>query len=82
MVVQKSVLWKRDISDKERVRLSKGPEEIDLVHSGLEDTMMNAYQEIRNVFVNTPGVEDLRTAAFICAINKIGICYEERGIFP
>lgn len=76
------LLSQRDISDKERLRLSKGPEEIDLVHSGLEDTMMNAYQEIRNVFVSTPGVQDLRTAAFICAINKIGICYEERGIFP
>lgn len=67
---------------EDKNRLSKGPEEIDLVHSGLEDTMINAYHAIRNVFLSTPGVEDLRTAAFIYAIDKIGICYEERGVFP
>lgn len=76
------LLGQKNLSNEDRLSLSKGPDEIDLVHSGLEDTMMSAYQEIRQVYANTPGVEDLRTAAFICAINKIGICYEERGIFP
>lgn len=70
------------ISEEERRNILKGPDEIDLVHSGLEDTMMGSYQEIREVYVNTEGVEDMRTAAFICAINKIGVAYEELGIFP
>ncbi|SKB71589.1 glutamate dehydrogenase (NAD(P)+) [Sphingobacterium nematocida] len=75
-------LTNKKISEKERKLILKGPDEIDLVHSGLEDTMMGSYQEIRDVWMNTPGVEDLRTAAFICAINKIGVAYEELGIFP
>lgn len=75
-------LTNKRISEVERKIILKGPEEIDLVHSGLEDTMMGSYQEIREVWMNTPGVEDLRTAAFICAINKIGVAYEELGIFP
>lgn len=76
------VLTNKKISEVERKLILKGPDEIDLVHSGLEDTMMGSYQEIRDVWVNTPGVEDMRTAAFICAINKIGVAYEELGIFP
>ncbi|MFZ4863420.1 Glu/Leu/Phe/Val family dehydrogenase [Sphingobacterium sp. Mn56C] len=70
------------MSPTERKLVQKGPEEIDLVHSGLEDTMMGSYQEIREIWAGTTGVDDLRTAAFICAINKIGVAYEELGIFP
>jgi len=72
----------KKVSELEKKVILRGPDEIDLVHSGLEDTMIGSYQEIRQVFVETPGVEDLRTAAFICAINKIGVSYEELGIFP
>ncbi|TJZ62278.1 Glu/Leu/Phe/Val dehydrogenase [Sphingobacterium olei] len=72
----------KKVSEVERKIILKGPDEIDLVHSGLEDTMMGSYQEIREIYVNTPGVDDMRTAAFICAINKIGVSYEELGIFP
>lgn len=75
-------LTNKHLSEDERKNILKGPEEIDLVHSGLEDTMMGSYREIREIYVNTPGVEDMRTAAFICAINKIGVAYEELGIFP
>lgn len=70
------------VSDLERKTILRGPDEIDLVHSGLEDTMINAYREIRDIYVSQEGVEDLRTAAFVCAINKIGVAYEELGIFP
>lgn len=75
-------LTNKIIPAEEKRNILKGPDEIDLVHSGLEDTMMGSYQEIRDIYVNTPGVEDMRTAAFICAINKIGAAYEELGIFP
>lgn len=75
-------LTNKKMSEVERKLILKGPDEVDLVHSGLEDTMMGSYQEIRDVWKNTDGVEDLRTAAFICAINKIGVAYEELGIFP
>lgn len=70
------------VSDLERKTILRGPDEIDLVHSGLEDTMIGSYREIRDIYKGREGVEDLRTAAFICAIDKIGVAYEELGIFP
>ncbi|HMR17689.1 MAG TPA: Glu/Leu/Phe/Val dehydrogenase [Sphingobacterium sp.] len=75
-------LTNKKLSESERKIVLRGPDEIDLVHSGLEDTMIGSYQEIREMLVNTDGVEDLRTAAFICAINKVGVSYEQLGIFP
>lgn len=70
------------VSELERKIILHGPDEVDLVYSGLEDTMIGSYQEIREVYKNTEGVEDMRTAAFIVAINKVGVAYEELGIFP
>ncbi|MNX75069.1 Glutamate dehydrogenase [compost metagenome] len=66
----------------ERKMILRGPEEVDLVYSGLEDTMIGSYHEIREALKMNQGVEDMRTAAFICAINKVGVAYEELGIFP
>jgi hypothetical protein len=53
-----------------------------LSDSGLEETMVNAYETIRQTMRSTPGVTDLRTAAFVSVINKIAISYMELGIFP
>ncbi|MGJ1430583.1 Glu/Leu/Phe/Val family dehydrogenase [Sphingobacterium spiritivorum] len=75
-------LTSKKVSELERKIILRGPDEIDLIYSGLEDTMIGSYQEIREVYKNTAGVEDLRTAAFICAINKVGAAYEQLGIFP
>lgn len=69
-------------NEMERKVLLKGPDEIDLVYSGLEDTMIGSYHEIREALKAYSGVEDMRTAAFICSINKVGVAYEELGIFP
>lgn len=72
----------RSLSVQEREAVIHGADEIDLVNSGLEETMYNAYDEIREILHGTPGVEDLRTAAFVDAINKIAISYSQMGIFP
>ncbi len=72
----------KKISDDEKRLLGKGADEEDLVNSGLEETMISAYNQIREVKKNTKGCTDLRTAAFINAINKIAIAYMELGIFP
>lgn len=61
-------------------RVSFGASELDLVNSGLEDTMTGAYQEIRSV--REKKEVDMRTAAFISAIDKIAVSYEQKGIFP
>jgi glutamate dehydrogenase (NAD(P)+) len=66
----------------ERELYAKGAGEAELVASGLEDTMIDAYHQIRAVQQSYDPQPDLRTAAFICSINKIALCYEELGIFP
>ncbi|WP_456425229.1 Glu/Leu/Phe/Val family dehydrogenase [Rhodocaloribacter sp.] len=60
--------------------VAHGADEVDLVNSGLEETMIDAYGEIRELR-KRHGV-DLRTAAFINAIDKVAVSYLEMGIFP
>jgi len=62
--------------------LTHGADEIDLVRSGLEETMIFAYNEIREVRNQNTKIEDLRTAAFVSGINKLGVSYQALGIFP
>jgi glutamate dehydrogenase (NAD(P)+) len=71
----------KTLSDPERRLLARGPDEVDLVNSGLEDTMIVAYNEIHEIWKRFKGI-DLRTAAFISAIDKIAQSYLELGIFP
>ncbi|MCF6286018.1 MAG: glutamate dehydrogenase, partial [Candidatus Hydrogenedentes bacterium] len=52
-------------------RIRHGASELDLVRSGLDDTMREAYQEIREVFLTRKDIPDLRTAGFAVAIEKI-----------
>ncbi len=54
--------------------------EEELVNSGLEETMVAAYAELRTI-QQGHGV-DLRTAAFMNAIGKVAMAYQQRGIFP
>jgi len=72
----------RTLSVKERGAIIRGADEIDLVNSGLEETMYTAYDSIRAVMIETKGVEDLRTAGYVDAINKIAVSYMQLGIFP
>jgi len=65
-----------------RKKLTFGPNEIDLVNSGLEETMSEAFQEIYEARQNVKGVVDLRTAAYVVAIRKVATSYMELGIFP
>ena len=67
---------------EQRQALSRGAGEADLVSSGLEETMANAFQQIRQVQERYDGRATLRDAAFINAIDKIDLCYKDLGIFP
>jgi glutamate dehydrogenase (NAD(P)+) len=69
------------LGDSERKLLIRGAEEEDLVNSGLEETMSVAWHQIRDAQRKHPKT-DLRTAAFISAIDKIAVSYLELGIFP
>ena len=70
------------LTREERATIARGADEIDLVNSGLEETMVTAYDAIREARLATPGIPDLRTAAFKLAIDKVATSYFERGIFP
>jgi glutamate dehydrogenase (NAD(P)+) len=72
----------KSVSERDRKIIARGADEIDLVRSGLEETMVTAYQQIRAVYEQHPDVPDLRTAAFVVAINKIASDYLALGIFP
>lgn len=71
----------RKFTEAELESLAHGADEYDLVDSGLEETMITSYQQIAEVR-NEHKLDDLRTAAYINAINKIGTMYEQMGIFP
>ena len=80
--VEKATGYK--FSDEER-ELIHGADEEDLVNSGLQDTMITAYQEIRETRMQHRSSKtdmDYRTAAFITAIHRIAQSYMQLGIFP
>jgi glutamate dehydrogenase (NAD(P)+) len=72
----------KKVTQAEKEIIAHGPDEIDLVHSGLEETMINATREIMEIWAANPSIPDMRTAAYVCAINKVGTSYAELGIFP
>jgi glutamate dehydrogenase (NAD(P)+) len=61
---------------------ARGADEIDLVNSGLEESMSVAFQQIRRVEERLKGRVDMRTAAMVLAIEKIVVAYKELGLFP
>ena len=82
MLEQIQEMTGREVSEEARKLLIAGPDEVDLVRSGLEETMINATREIVEEWKKHPEIKDMRTAAFVVAINKVGTTYTELGIFP
>jgi glutamate dehydrogenase (NAD(P)+) len=72
----------REFPPEERRRIARGADEIDLVNSGLEETMIGAYRQLRELMRQDDRVKDLRTAAFLNALRKVATSYLELGIFP
>lgn len=72
----------RPVPEAIRNTLTSAAGELDLVRSGLDDTMRNAYNEIRDVLARNPEAEDMRTAAYMLAIEKISRAYLEQGVWP
>jgi len=70
-----------EFTEEERDALIRGASERDLVLSGLEETMVTAYQDM-NRTRKEKGIQSLRTAGFILALERIAISYLDLGIFP
>jgi len=72
----------KTVSKVDKEVLTRGGDEIDLVRSGLEETMITAFHNVRDVKNRRKKVQDYRSAAFINAIDKIAGDYMMMGIFP
>lgn len=57
-----------------------GADELELVRSGLDDTMRTSFQKMKEVWVNNPRVTDMRTAAYVVAIRRISNVYNSLGL--
>ncbi|MBR9863387.1 MAG: Glu/Leu/Phe/Val dehydrogenase [Rhodobacteraceae bacterium] len=68
------------LSETFKQRYLNGAGELELVRSGLEDTMRGAYQSMREVWHERPDVSDLRTAAYLVSIGKVASSYRAKGL--
>lgn len=66
----------KTLKDEDKADLLRGPDEISLIRSGLEDTMCEAYQEIKQMDDSNPAIKDRRTAAYALAVSKIAEIYD------
>lgn len=72
----------KPLSKEDLNSIGRGADEKDLVYSGLDETMTNAYREIRAMWASNKKIPDLRTAAFMVAINKVAVSYNSLGVWP
>ena len=68
------------LSDDFKNRYLHGAGELELVRSGLDDTMRTAYQAMREIWRTDNRVEDLRVAAFLVAISRVAGSYRAKGL--
>lgn len=71
----------KSINEKEKEILSKGPDELDYIQGALEETMIRSYNDIRKK-MKLKNISDLRTAAYLLAIERVASYYTISGIFP
>ncbi|THH35694.1 Glu/Leu/Phe/Val dehydrogenase [Aliishimia ponticola] len=58
----------------------RGAGELELVRSGLDDTMRASYEAMREVWHGRDDVSDLRTATYLVAIEKVARSYRAKGL--
>ena len=74
----KGLGWTMTPSFKEKYL--RGAGELELVRSGLDDTMRTAYQAMREVWHGRDDAEDLRVAAYIVSIGRVALAYQSKGL--
>ena len=57
-----------------------GVDEIDLIRSGLDDMMIDGFQDVKKEFMANDKISDFRTAAYKVAIEKIAMAYDSIGL--
>ncbi len=69
-----------ELSPDFKEKYLRGADELELVRSGLDDTMRISYQSMRDVWHEREDVDDLRTAAYLVAIEKVAASYRAKGL--
>jgi glutamate dehydrogenase (NAD(P)+) len=70
----------REVPRNLRTEIVRGASELDLVRSGLDDTMRAAFQDIRDIMKHNTNIHDYRTAAYVIAIQKLAQSYYDMGL--
>ena len=68
------------ISPDFKARYLRGATELEMVRSGLDDAMRESYQAMREVWRGRGDVPDLRTAAYLVAIDRVADSYRAMGL--
>tara|TARA_B110000008_G_C16913033_1_gene541498 strand:+ start:219 stop:1448 length:1230 start_codon:yes stop_codon:yes gene_type:complete len=63
-----------------KMKYLKGATELELVRSGLDDTMRGAYNDMAEVWRRRSDVPDMRTAAYLVSIEKVAGAYTAKGL--
>ncbi|RVV98646.1 Glu/Leu/Phe/Val dehydrogenase [Mesobaculum littorinae] len=69
-----------ELSPDFKEKYLRGADELELVRSGLDDTMRQAYQDMREVWWGREDVPDLRVAAYLVAIGRVASSYRAKGL--
>jgi len=70
------------LSAADRAEIVRPVDELTVVNSGLEEALVEAYQQLRNTVRRVDGVDSLRVAGFHLAIDRVARSYLELGVFP
>lgn len=70
----------KPVSDDFKMKFFRGAGELELVRSGLEDTMRSAYQSMQQVWHSRDDVDSLRTAAYLVSLGRIADSYKALGL--
>jgi glutamate dehydrogenase (NAD(P)+) len=68
------------LSDAFKTEYMRGAGELELVRSGLDDTMRTAYQSMREAWRGRKDVSDLRMAAYLVSIDRVAASYRSKGL--
>ena len=63
-----------------KAKYLKGADELELVRSGLDDTMRAAFEAMREKLHSRDDIGDLRTAAYVVGIERVAASYRAKGL--
>ncbi|MGI9349281.1 MAG: Glu/Leu/Phe/Val family dehydrogenase [Amylibacter sp.] len=80
LVAEMERLIGKPVSEDFKNKFFKGAGELELVRSGLEDTMCTAYQQMHDTWRSNKNIDSLRTAAYVLALTKVADSYRALGL--